>query len=231
MQPVYVQALFLTLALALTLFGLIRLLLRRRAGAADRADLSGGTRGKPRRLAVYLLRLTGFALLAILMLVGGVMAYIGYQSILDDTAPAPSRVEIPPDLPFEVSSVSFTGGDGLRLAGWYVPTQNGATIILLHGYGGNRTGMLWHAGVLAQAGYGLLMYDERASGESDGEHRSYGWEDPADVGGALEYLSGLPKVEYDRIGIAGCSIGGQIALQGQPTIHTSRLSGPMGHPV
>ena len=214
MQPVYIQALVLTLVLALVIFGLVRLALRLRASGTAGSIPPGKTAGEHRRPAACLLRLIGFTLLTILLLVGGVMAFIAYQSTVDDTAPAPSQVEIPLDLSFEAVSVSFTGGDGLKMAGWFVPPQNGATIILLHGYGGNRTGMLWHAGILAEAGYGLLMYDERASGESEGEHRSYGWEDPADVSGALDYLSSLPNVDPGKIGIAGCSIGGQIALQG-----------------
>jgi fermentation-respiration switch protein FrsA (DUF1100 family) len=74
--------------------------------------------------------------------------------------------------------------------------------------------MLWHAEQLTQAGYGVLMYDERASGESEGVHRSYGWEDPRDVAGALAFLNDMPDVDPEKIGIAGCSIGGQIALQG-----------------
>jgi pimeloyl-ACP methyl ester carboxylesterase len=85
---------------------------------------------------------------------------------------------------------------------------------LLHGYGGNRTAMLWHAKQLTKAGYGVLMYDERASGESEGTYRSYGWEDPWDVGSALDFLSEKTDVDPGKIGIAGCSIGGQIALQG-----------------
>ena len=100
------------------------------------------------------------------------------------------------------------------MAGWYVPPENGALVILLHGYGSNRTAMLWHAEQLIQAGYGVLMYDERASGESEGTYRSYGWEDPRDVTGALDFLSAKPDVNPEKIGIAGCSIGGQIALQG-----------------
>jgi pimeloyl-ACP methyl ester carboxylesterase len=143
-----------------------------------------------------------------------IMVYRNWISLQADTVPAPSQVEIPANLPFEVEEVTFLSEDGLRIAGWYVPPENGALVILLHGYGGNRTAMIWHAEQLTGAGYGVLMYDERASGESEGEYRSYGWEDPRDVGGALEFLNARADVDPDRIGIAGCSIGGQIALQG-----------------
>jgi pimeloyl-ACP methyl ester carboxylesterase len=100
------------------------------------------------------------------------------------------------------------------MAAWYVPSQNGSVIILLHGYGTTRTAMTWHAERLYEAGYGLLMYDERASGESEGEQRSYGWQDAVDVGGAIRYLQSKPELNQGQIGIVGCSVGGQIALQG-----------------
>jgi pimeloyl-ACP methyl ester carboxylesterase len=163
---------------------------------------------------LYVLRLVGFAVLAFVIIGGSVLLCEDYRATVEYLAPAPSQVEIPGDLPFEVQEVTFTGGDGLTMAGWFVPPQNGATIILLHGYGGNRAAMIWHAQVLVKAGYGVLMYDERASGESEGTRRSYGWQDPADVGGALAYLKRRLGAGPNRIGIAGCSIGGQIALQG-----------------
>jgi len=159
-------------------------------------------------------RLLGFALLSFVVIGGGVMAFITYQSMLKDTAPARHPVARPADMTLPVEDVRFSGGDDLALAGWFVPPANEATIILLHGYGGDRTAMLWHAAQLVNAGYGVLLYDERASGESEGERRSQGWEDPADVGGALAYLNGRADVNPDKIGIAGCSIGAQIALQG-----------------
>jgi pimeloyl-ACP methyl ester carboxylesterase len=73
--------------------------------------------------------------------------------------------------------------------------------------------MLWHAQQLAEAGFGVLLYDERASGLSAGSQRSYGWQDPADVVAALDFLQGRPASQTNSYGIAGCSIGGQIALQ------------------
>ncbi len=170
-------------------------------------------KSRPGQLLLHVLKLIGFAVAAFVMIGGAVMIYEDYQYVESDLAPTPSQVEIPANLLFKVEEVTFKGGDDLTLAGWFTPPQNGATIILLHGYGGNRTAMIWHAQTLVKAGYGVLLYDERASGESAGQRRSYGWEDPSDVAGALRYLSSRPEVDAQRIGIAGCSIGAQIALQ------------------
>jgi uncharacterized protein len=89
--------------------------------------------------------------------------------------------------------------------------------------------MLWHAKTLVDAGFGILMYDERASGESGGYRRSYGWEDGPDVGGAIKYIKERSGDKSPHIGICGCSIGGQIALQGAflyPEIEAVWADGP-----
>lgn len=129
-----------------------------------------------------------------------------------ETAPTPSKVTIPPDLGFNVENVSLESEDGITLSGWFAPPQNNATIILLHGYGGNRTGMIWHARQLVGAGYGVLMYDERASGESTGGYRSYGWEDTRDIKTAIQFLK--TQNAGNNIGAAGCSTGADIAVYG-----------------
>lgn len=199
-----------------SVFVLLLALLRARMRNRPPARGEGRARS-PRSLlgwTAYGLRLLGFALAAFLLVSLAIMVYRNWMLMENDTAPAPSRVMVPADLPFEVQAVTFPSEDGVRISGWYVPSQNGALVILLHGYGGNRTAMLWHAERLVEAGYGALLYDERASGESEGAHRSYGWEDPRDVGGALAFLDGKSELDPGRIGIAGCSIGGQIALQG-----------------
>lgn len=176
-----------------------------------------GTISRPTTLIgwmLYVLKLLGVGVGAFLAVALVVIIERNFYSLITETAPAPSQVEIPADLPFGVEEVTFLSEDSLQMAGWYVPPQNGVTVILLHGYGVNRLAMRWHAERLFAAGYGLLMYDERASGESEGAYRSYGWEDPRDVGGAIEFLSARADPVLPKIGIAGCSIGGQIALQG-----------------
>jgi pimeloyl-ACP methyl ester carboxylesterase len=109
--------------------------------------------------------------------------------------------------------VRIETGDGVSLAGWYVPPreQDGAVIVLLHGARGDRRGAAWHARQLIQAGYGALLYDQRALGESTGETVSFGW-DGADLLDVLDYLAGRPEVDSGRIGVVGLSGGGHIAL-------------------
>jgi fermentation-respiration switch protein FrsA (DUF1100 family) len=73
--------------------------------------------------------------------------------------------------------------------------------------------MVERAGLLAGHGYGVLLYDQRASGESEGKTRSFGWADVDDVPAALEFLVGREEVDGGRVGVLGFSLGGQIALR------------------
>ncbi|MEW6400484.1 MAG: alpha/beta fold hydrolase [Chloroflexota bacterium] len=183
---------------------------RKRLGKTKLPESFGG---KAWYIFKYVFRIIGVGVGTLVFITLVIMIERVILSVYSETAPAPSTVEIPADLAFDVEEVTFQSEDGVKIAGWFVPSQNGATVILLHGYGGNRTATIWYAERLTQAGYGVLMYDERASGESGGDRRSYGWEDPRDVGGALDYLASRPDAG-EEVGILGCSIGGQIALQG-----------------
>jgi uncharacterized protein len=158
----------------------------------------------------YIFRILGVGFGTLLALFLFIMIERDILTVYTETAPAPSKVEIPMNLGFEVKEVTFSSEDGITLAGWLIPSQNGATIILLHGFGGNRTGMIWHAQQLVNAGYGVLMYDERASGESGGMYRSYGWEDTRDVKAAIQFLKSHNAGK--SIGALGCSMGADIAV-------------------
>jgi pimeloyl-ACP methyl ester carboxylesterase len=172
-----------------------------------------------KRGCAYFARLGGFGLMAFVTTALGLMLIFGDAQARSHVAPAPSSIEPPPDLAFTPESVRFPGGSDaltgeiIQLAGWFVPPQNGATLILLHGYGGSRLGMVWHAERLIEAGYGALLVDERASGASSGTARAFGWPDVDDVGGALAWLRARADVDMNQIGILGCSVGGQIALR------------------
>ena len=117
----------------------------------------------------------------------------------------------PPTAAYE--PVAFEASDGLDLKGWYRPSRTGAAVIVVHGGGGDRTGAVRHAQMLARHGYGVLVYDARGRGESQGSPNGYGWDWEKDVSGALRYLHGRPDVDPARIGALGLSTGADVLLQ------------------
>jgi uncharacterized protein len=121
-----------------------------------------------------------------------------------------ARAVVPPDhlgVPHE--DVKFETGDGLELEGWYIPSRNGAAVISFPG----RSGPQKPARVLARHGYGVLLFDRRGEGESEGEPNSWGWGGEADIKAAIAYLKTRPDVEPGRIGGIGLSVGGEMMIE------------------
>lgn len=106
----------------------------------------------------------------------------------------------------------FETADGLSLSGWYVPSTNGAAVVLLHGASSTRTSVLDQAVVLAHHGYGVLMFDARGHGGSEGRAMEFGWYGDADVAAAIDYVEARPDVDRRRIGAVGMSMGGEEAI-------------------
>jgi uncharacterized protein len=109
--------------------------------------------------------------------------------------------------------VSFRSSDGVDISAWYRPTRNGATIIVVHGGGGDRTGAVAHAKLLVKHGYGVLLHDARGRGKSEGVQNAYGWGWPKDVAGAIGFLKARHEVDPQRIGALGLSTGADILIQ------------------
>jgi uncharacterized protein len=105
-------------------------------------------------------------------------------------------------------NVSFTTSDGLKLTGWYVPSKNGAAVISFPG----RKGPQKPARMLARHGYGVLLFDRRGEGKSDGEPNSWGWGGEKDIKAAVAFLQRRRDVEAGRIGGIGLSVGGEMML-------------------
>jgi fermentation-respiration switch protein FrsA (DUF1100 family) len=109
-----------------------------------------------------------------------------------------------------VEDVELHTSDGLTLEGSYVPSRNGAAVIVAFG----RKGTQPHARYLARHGYGVLIFDRRGEGESDGDPNPYAWnEGERDLDAAIEFLRDRPDVEPGRIGGLGLSVGGETFLQ------------------
>ena len=115
-----------------------------------------------------------------------------------------------PDLGAPYEDVQFTTSDGLTLHGAYVPSRNGAAVIVVPGLSDSQDD---EARMLARHGYGVLLLYRRGEGESEGDPNLFGWHSADDVHAAVDYLSGRPEVDPDRIGGIGFSVGGEILIQ------------------
>lgn len=146
--------------------------------------------------------------LALLALLGGLaLLVVSWRAAADHTAPVRFSAGTPPaDFPAQLEDISIRTRDGLTLRGWYgaVPDEK-ATVILLHRYRAGRGFMLSRAQWYAERGYSVLLYDSRATGESDGATISVGWLETDDLTAALAWVR---QQGAERIICHGVSQGG-----------------------
>ncbi|MDA0171904.1 alpha/beta fold hydrolase [Solirubrobacter taibaiensis] len=165
--------------------------------------LAGATLWRTRRrTGRYLARRTALGAGGLVALAFGVMPFaVGYVKTHTARAVVPAdRLGIPHE------TVSFESSDGLTLHGWYVPSRNGKAIIAFPG----RSGPQDQARMLARHGYGVLLFDRRGEGRSDGQPNAMGWGGESDIKGAIAFLEARG---IDRIGGIGLSVGGELMLE------------------
>jgi pimeloyl-ACP methyl ester carboxylesterase len=141
-----------------------------------------------------------------------------YESINYDIA-ADAALQAEPDpttcaAQGEPAGDHLTSFDGTRLAGWYVPAGNGSgpeapTVVLAHGWGGNKSNMLDRAAVLHDA-YNLVFFDFRNHGQSQAAATTQGVREADDLRAILDWLES--RKAPDRIALLGESMGGASAL-------------------
>lgn len=114
----------------------------------------------------------------------------------------------------DAARVGFRTRDNLDVAGWWLTrgsfTEAGrATVVLVHGLGGNRSSMLPTAGFLVDAGYDVLAIDLRAHGDSGGTHPSPGYLEVAEVTAAVDEAH---RRNPNPVILLGHSVGGVAVL-------------------
>ena len=88
---------------------------------------------------------------------------------------------------------------------------NNDWVLLYHGVSDNRTGTLGVAEILLDHGYGLVMMDSRAHGQSGGDMATYGWKERYDSVAIVERLHSTATVRH--LYAFGVSMGAAISLQ------------------
>ncbi|MCD6526152.1 MAG: alpha/beta fold hydrolase [Desulfuromonas sp.] len=110
----------------------------------------------------------------------------------------------------DASRICLTTADGLSLAALYRPAQNGAMVILCHGYKMDCGEMIPMAAMLVRHGYGVLLPDLRSHGSSAGELISFGHHEWQDLDAVVDFIH--TQQPAARIGLFGNSMGGALAL-------------------
>ncbi|MEI8406506.1 MULTISPECIES: alpha/beta hydrolase [unclassified Kribbella] len=149
---------------------------------------------------------------ALLAVVATAALTIGPAVAATNVPPTTVGSTTPADRRLAFEEVAFLTTDGVALAGWYIPSGNRAAVVLLHGAGSTRSSVLEHAVVLARHGYGVLLFDARGHGRSDGRAMDFGWYGDQDVSAAVSFLQTRPDVDDELIAAVGLSMGGEEAI-------------------
>jgi fermentation-respiration switch protein FrsA (DUF1100 family) len=144
---------------------------------------------------------------------------VGVLVVLWMTSPRrKSPVATPASVGLEYREVELLSTDGVSLSAWWVPAEGSSlAAVLVPGWGGYKFDehLLQTIPVYHGAGYGVLMLDLRAQGESDGARRTLGYREVRDVRGALAWLQ-RQGYRLDQVVLHGWSMGGATALRAAP---------------
>src|SRR5438874_3349095 len=159
-----------------------------------------------------------FALAAILLMIGIAVPFaIGW------VLAAPVQISVgkaPSDLGAE--TVEFKGDSGAIVKGWWCPTVNSrGVVLLLPGIRANRLSMVDRARFLRRAVYSFLLIYFQATGETNGDHITFGWKESRDALAAVDFIHHVNPSA--RIAIIGSSLGGVAALLAMPPLKVDAL--------
>jgi uncharacterized protein len=100
---------------------------------------------------------------------------------------------------------TVTAYSNVKIVCWEMKTEHPkGTVVLCHGYGGEKSDMLERAYIFVDSGYNVLLPDFRGAGASDGNQCTIGYMEAEDVRACVTYL--LSKNERE-IYLIGSSMG------------------------
>jgi pimeloyl-ACP methyl ester carboxylesterase len=104
--------------------------------------------------------------------------------------------------------------DGIHLAGWYIPAADGSgptapTVVLVHGFGANKTGILEYGEGLHET-FNLVAFDLRNTHRSTGDQTTAGVLEQKDLRAVIDWLERTKHPTH--IGVLGNSMGAVTAV-------------------
>lgn len=122
------------------------------------------------------------------------------------------------DVPLEKTPVaedfSITTKDKLQLNGWYFKNTDtvDCAVVLAHGWGSTRIGMLRYADIFWDCGCDIVAYDHRGHGSSGGKYGTGGVKEKDDLLLVTDWLQQKTGLKDKQIAWFGASWGGATAL-------------------
>ena len=142
---------------------------------------------------------------------------VNYDIALDEQLPDdnPDWLKDCPNHGAGTAGTDVVSADGVRLAGWYIPSGDGdgataPTVVIVHGWGVSKSDALRYAVPLHDA-WNLLLIDTRAQGRSSGDWMSFGVAEAADVRAMLDWLERTKRPS--KIAVLGDSGGAAAAAR------------------
>lgn len=145
--------------------------------------------------------------LAVGILFLGSMRVLEYH--LTFHAPVGHKVD-PKSLGSAVEKLMLTSADGTRVSAWYFPVDGSQrTVLYAHGDGETMDNVAGMLNLCRELGFGLLAYDYRGYGASEGRPSEDGLY--ADTTAAYDYLTKTQKLPASSIIAVGYSLGTAMA--------------------
>lgn len=129
--------------------------------------------------------------------------------LISQTLGTPSEDKLPAPQDFSVQTA-----EGLRLKGWHFqqPVPADCGVVLIHGWGNTRSGMLKYADIFWDCGCDLIAYDHRAHSESEGDYATGGVREKDDLKRVSTWFQQASQLNRNQIAWVGASWGAATAL-------------------
>jgi len=150
-------------------------------------------------------------LILILLLIIVFIILFSFLIFIMSIKPGKWPIEFTPEsFNLKYENVSFESSDGLKLKGWFLPSNKSKnTIIVMHGYPTNKADVLPFSMFLLKK-FNVFLFDFRSFGESEGSYTTVGFKEVNDLDGAVKYLK--TRKDVKNIGALGFSLGGSVAI-------------------
>tara|TARA_B100000809_G_scaffold60670_1_gene57265 strand:+ start:353 stop:1195 length:843 start_codon:yes stop_codon:yes gene_type:complete len=147
--------------------------------------------------------------LALYVLAGGLL-YVFQDKLI--YRPYRELQVTPADVGLDFQEASFFAADGVKLTAWYMPLAGSrGTVLFCHGNAGNISHLLEVAEGAHALNLGILLFDYRGYGESEGQPSEQGTH--LDAAAAWKYLVGEKGIDPGQIIVVGRSLGGPMAAK------------------